>query len=136
MQNTHCIQCHECMRVPSSYKRTLITGSQPVISQSSAHRQDTGEGSWPLSYVAVCTEPEQCFHSNVREGQGLTIGKTPTRTHTHRASEMSSKNEPRQRAPLSFRVKNRRRLKENNAFIQTDLRTREAETRLGARTVS
>lgn len=50
------------VRVPSSYKRSTISGSQPVISQSSAHGQDTGEGPWPC--VAACTDPEQCSLSN------------------------------------------------------------------------
>lgn len=54
-----------------------------VTTRDLSKGRDTGEGPWPLSYAAACTQPEQCSHSNVREGQGLTIGNTPTHTHAH-----------------------------------------------------
>lgn len=48
----------------------------------SAHGWEAGEGSCPClrDGGGACTEPEQYFHSSVREERGLTIGSAPTHT--------------------------------------------------------
>lgn len=85
---------------------------------------EAGEGSCPrlTNGCSGCTEPEQYFHSSVREKHWSNKRK---HSHTHTdLSEMNPGIKKKKRATciLPFRVKNRRRLKEKNTFIQTDLR--------------